>query len=68
MKSDRELLGDELSDGIHEVGQYLLGGRLDPLMAHRLRAGYKLLLEARSKLAAAARAEFVKTDALAKAE
>lgn len=59
--TDRELLGDELSDGIHEVGQYLLGGRLDPAMAHRLRAGYKLLLEARSKLAAAARASKAET-------
>lgn len=50
-KSDREVLGDELSDGIHEVGQYLLGARLDPAVSHRLRAGYKLLMEARTKLA-----------------
>lgn len=54
-KSDRELLGNELSDGIHEVGQYLLGARLDPLMSHRLKEGYNLLLSARSKLAASAR-------------
>lgn len=50
-KSDREVLGDELSDGIHEVGQYLLGARLDPLERHRLKKGYDLLLAARTKLA-----------------